>query len=249
MTPKVDITNISGGALSYDGVPLRKYAIILAGGSGQRAGGGLPKQFRNVGGLPMLLWSMKAFKEEDSNTEIILVVNPGFFDDWDIIENQLPESERIPYTLICGGKSRWHSVANGLMSLPKDEHSLVAVHDGARPLVNVEMIRRGWKTAAQYGTAVPVVKVTDSLRKLTTDTESESVDRSSYRAVQTPQVFNLKLLKEGYSYPESTTFTDDASVIESMGKKITLYEGDPINIKVTEAFDIQIADLLLKQVR
>lgn len=237
--------NINAGALSADNAPLVKYAVILAGGEGHRAGGNLPKQFMDLDGLPLLWWSVKAFHAEDPSTKIILVMHPGFFDTWDIIYSELPEEEKIDVELICGGRSRLESVKNGIMDIPSGDNILVAVHDAARPLVSVDMISRGWNVAAADGAAVPAVAVTDSLRKLTTD-GSVAVLRKDYVAVQTPQVFRSSLIKESYNGELLESFTDDASVAEAAGHKITLYEGDSRNMKVTNPLDIFIAEALLR---
>lgn len=125
-----------------------------------------------------------------------------------------------------------------------DADSLVAVHDGARPLVNVSTIAEGWKVALQEGAAIPVVPVTDSLRKLTAD-GSIGVDRSEYFAVQTPQVFQTSILNESYSRCDGMVFTDDAAVVENAGKKVSLYPGSPDNIKITNPKDMAIAAVLM----
>lgn len=225
---------------------MRKYAIIVAGGEGNRAGGSVPKQFRKICGIPMLWWSVRAFYEADPSTMVILVLHPGFFDDWDILYSELPEEDRrIPVHISCGGRNRLESVRNGLMSVPDGDRALVAVHDAARPLVSASMISEGWQTAAEHQTAVPVTEMTDSLRRVRGAEESEAVPRKEYVKVQTPQVFDASLLKAAYSAPLDDSMTDDASVVERYGKKIRLYSGDPDNFKVTNPSDIAIADLLI----
>lgn len=225
---------------------MRKYAIIVAGGEGNRAGGSVPKQFRKICGIPMLWWSVRAFYEADPSTTVILVLHPGFFDDWDILYSELPEEDRrIPVLISCGGRNRLESVRNGLMSVPHGEAALVAVHDAARPLVTAAMISLGWKTAAEHLTAVPVTDMTDSLRRVSGPEGSESVPRKEYVKVQTPQVFDASILKSAYSATLDDTMTDDASVVERSGTGIRLYKGDPDNFKVTNPSDIAIADLLI----
>lgn len=224
---------------------MRKIAIILAGGEGHRAGGDMPKQFREVGGRPMYQWSLMRFREADPSTEILFVCHPGAFDLVDILDSEWGE-ERVDYRLICGGRTRRESVANALMEVEADDDTLVAVHDSARPLVDVEMIRRGWECARDNGTAVPVVPVTDSLRHLEPDGSSRAVVRSEYVAVQTPQVFTSRILKEAYSLPDdAAAFTDDASMVQACGIGIRLYDGNPDNMKVTVASDFIVADALL----
>ncbi len=225
---------------------MKKYAVIVAGGDGNRAGGSVPKQFQLLGGIPMLWWSVRAFYEEDQDTKIILVLHPGFFDDWDIMHSELPdEDKRINVHISCGGRSRLESVRNGLMSVPEDEEGLVAIHDAARPLVTPELIARGWEAAQRYGAAVPMTAMTDSIRHIEGE-GSEAVARKDYVKVQTPQVFDAALLKSAYDLPLNPDMTDDASVVEAAGHKISLFEGSPYNMKVTDPLDIKIADLILR---
>lgn len=225
---------------------MKKYAIIVAGGEGTRLGGGLPKQFRSLRGRPVLWWSLKAFHDEDPSTEIRVVIHPGFFDEWNILFEELPEEERIPHVVVCGGRSRTESVKNGLMGVPDGEESLVAVHDAARPLVTAGLISEGWKTAAEEGGAVPAVPVTDSLRHLSAD-GSRSVDRSEYVAVQTPQVFRSLMLKEAYARNPEAVYSDDASAFEAAGNRVALFKGNPSNIKITNPGDIEIASILMDE--
>ena len=225
---------------------MKKYAVIVAGGDGNRAGGSVPKQFQLLGGIPMLWWSVRAFYEEDQDTKIILVLHPGFFDDWDIMHSELrDEDKRINVHISCGGRSRLESVRNGLMSVPEDEEGLVAIHDAARPLVTPELIARGWEAAQRYGAAVPMTAMTDSIRHIEGE-GSEAVARKDYVKVQTPQVFDAALLKSAYDLPLNPDMTDDASVVEAAGHKISLFEGSPYNMKVTDPLDIKIADLILR---
>ena len=224
---------------------MKKYAIIVAGGEGNRAGGVVPKQFQLVGGIPMLWWSVRAFHAEDASTEIILVLHPGFFDEWDTLYDELPEADKkIKYRIVCGGRSRLESVQNGLMSVEDEGDVYVAVHDAARPLVDRELIERGWEAAVREKAAVPVVDMTDSIRRL--DEEgSVAVPRKDYVKVQTPQVFEASLLKQAYSCELNANMTDDASVVEAYGHKISLFEGNQDNMKVTNPMDIEIASLII----
>lgn len=235
---------------------MKKTAIILAGGEGHRAGGDIPKQFREAGEHPMYQWSLKAFHDEDPSTAIILVCHPGAFDLLDILEDERsnqpegsPWREAVPYKLICGGRSRRESVMNALMEIAPDGEMLVAVHDSARPLITSEMVARGWQTAAGEGSAVPVVPVTDSLRRRMSDGSTEAVDRSGYMAVQTPQIFRADILKKSYEGPDNDAFTDDASIVQAAGYPIALYDGLSTNMKVTMPSDFIIADTLLSSRR
>lgn len=229
---------------------MRKYALILAGGDGRRAGGDMPKQFRELLGIPMLWWSVRDFHRADPDTGIIIVMHPGFFDDWDILYQELPEEDRrIPVELVCGGRDRVHSALNGLMAIPVDgdQDALVAVHDAARPLLTADMINRCWDTAARNGCAVPCVPEVNSLRKITAE-GTEPVKRDDFLVVQTPQVFRLGVLQKAYSRcaEESSAFTDDASMVQACGEKITICEGSPENIKVTTPGDFTVAEALLR---
>ena len=218
----------------------------MAGGEGSRAGGEMPKQFHKLLGIPMLWWSVMAFHQQDPEVEISVVMHPGFFDEYDLMLSELPREVRgIRVRLVAGGRNRAHSVANGLLALPESDDALIAVHDAARPLVSQKLIADGWRCAAEHGSAVPVVPVTDSLREKGGN-ESVAVDRSRFVGVQTPQVFRADILKLAYRLEDRAEFTDDASRVQAIGEKIALYEGDSRNIKVTNPIDFAIAETLLK---
>ena len=223
-----------------------KYAIIVAGGVGSRSGDSLPKQFHYICDHPMLWWTLKAFYDEDPDTRLIVVIHPDFVDYW----KNLSERDCPPHTLTSGGSTRKESVAKGLALIPDGIEGLVAVHDAARPLASKKLIREGWKEAAKHKAVIPGLQMSDSLREGTKE-KSSSVDRSRFFAVQTPQVFDLRLLKEAYSKAETAldeVFTDDASVVEWAGNNINIYDGEPTNIKVTYPGDFRIAeDILLNR--
>lgn len=223
---------------------MKKYAVIVAGGSGTRLGGDLPKQFRMLLGRPLLWWALKAFRDEDMETELHLVLPAGQFSLWQQLEESLPEKERFHPHLHAGGNSRTESVMSALENIPAKEDVLVAVHDGARPLLSEGMIKRGWEAAMKNKGAVPVVPVTDSLRMLSEE-GSEAVDRSRFVAVQTPQVFRGDILVKAYKNLPAGVFTDDASVVEAYGLRPAIFQGEPANMKVTNPGDIEIAELLL----
>ncbi len=222
----------------------QKYAVIVAGGKGTRAGGGVPKQFREVAGRPMIWWSLRAFMEEDPSVKIVLVLPVESIGYWLEVHSRLPQP--VDHVCVAGGASRTESVRAGLAAIPEIADGLVAVHDAARPLIAPAMIRRGWETALKARAAVPGVAVADSLRMLLPE-GSEAVDRSRFVAVQTPQVFSLSLLREAYSNMGEGTFTDDASVVEAYGLMPELYEGDPDNFKVTNPGDFIRAEALFAQ--
>lgn len=243
---------------------MRKFAIILAGGEGRRAGGNLPKQFVDLCGRPMVWWAMKAFYDADPLTALILVVNPGFMDDWELMWRELPEKDRFPCVVSCGGLNRPHSVYNGLLSIrdllsetqasPGDLEIAVAVHDGARPLVTPDMINRGFSALRRGYGAVPGVKPVSSLRKVDdpdasfSGSRSISVSRADYVEVQTPQIFYYDELSRAYEHlSDRMGFTDDASLAERDGLEILLYEGDYRNMKVTNPIDFAVARTLLRE--
>ncbi len=237
---------------------MAKYAVILGGGSGTRAGGSVPKQFREVAGRPLIWWSLRAFHLQDPETRLVMVVHPDWMGEWRRLFDALPAEDRIPHEVTPGGRDRVESVAGALSriaGLGAGQGDLIAVHDGARCCVSGEVIARGWETAGRERTAVPVVAVTDSLRELlptsgdkAASTEayapggSRSVDRSRYVAVQTPQVFDAALLMDAFGHREpGRTYTDDASIVEPLCP-IALYEGDAGNIKVTHPQDFVLAE-------
>lgn len=227
----------------------RKYAVILAGGAGLRAGGDVPKQFQMLNGVPVLWWSVRAFHEEDPETRIRIVVHPGFFDLWDILFSELPMGDRaIPVELVCGGRSRLESVRNGIegIDVVSDGEVMIAVHDAARPLLTPSLISRGWEKCRETGAAIPFVPMTDSIRRLLPE-GSEALDRNDYVRVQTPQVFNGRILKDAYSGTLLPSMTDDASVVEAAGIKVSLYEGSEFNLKITHPLDIEIASLIIRE--
>jgi 2-C-methyl-D-erythritol 4-phosphate cytidylyltransferase len=215
------------------------YVIIVAGGKGLRMGGEIPKQFLPVGGLPVLMRTMKRFHEYSPDLQIILVLPKAQQDYW----RNLCKSHQfnIPYLLADGGKTRFHSVQNGLALIPDDEQGLVGVHDGVRPFVSVEVISRCYDLARQQQAVIPVVPVIETLRHV-----GEGVKpRDDYRLVQTPQVFDIQLLKAANRQPYQASFTDDASVVEAFGAKVTLVEGNRENIKITTPLDLRIAECLI----
>ena len=220
-----------------------KYAIIVAGGVGSRSGDSLPKQFHDICGHPMLWWSIRAFHNEDPSTKIIVVMHPDFIDYW----QKICGDDCPPHSVVAGGATRTLSVAAGLAMIPFKEDALVAVHDAARPLVSERVIRDGYQMANDWYVGIPAVPVTESLRKGTLH-DNEAVDRSDFHIVQTPQVFNNLLIHMAYEdalKEDEHVFTDDASVVSHFGHPIRMYEGDPINIKVTYPDDFLIADYRL----
>ena len=223
---------------------MNDFAIIVAGGKGLRMGADLPKQFLPIGGRPVLMHTLEAFKRALPDIRLILVLPVAQQDFWR--ELCYRHAFTLPHTIADGGETRFHSVLNGLrmINVSDNSKSLVGVHDGVRPFVSVEVIRRCYETARQHAAVVPVVPVVETIRKLEGD-DSRTVDRSRYRLVQTPQTFHLSLLRLAYEQPYCDAFTDDASVVEALGHPVTLVEGNRENIKITTPFDLTIAEALL----
>ena len=223
---------------------MKKYIIIVAGGKGLRMGGEVPKQFLPIGGKPVLMRTMEAFHRFDIDVQIVLVLPVAQQMYWH--ELCAEYSFTLPYRLANGGETRFHSVKNGLDTIPADEEALVGVHDGVRPFVSTEVIARCYIEAARVGAVVPVTDVVETVRRLEEGgVKSTTVSRDEYKLVQTPQVFSLALLKQAYAQPYVPAFTDDASVVEALGHDVTLVQGNRENIKITTPFDLVIAEALV----
>ena len=219
------------------------YIIIVAGGKGLRMGGDIPKQFLPVGGIPVLMRTMMRFHEYSPELQIILVLPKTQQEYWNSLCRQ--HQFNIPYMSADGGKTRFHSVQNGLALVPDDTDGVVGVHDGVRPFVSVETIARCYDEARQSGAVVPVIPVVETVRHLDADGVSHTVPRDEYRLVQTPQCFSIQLLKAANEQPYNDGFTDDASVVESFGHEIRLVEGNRENIKLTTPGDMKMAEMLI----
>lgn len=217
-----------------------KCVIVVAGGRGTRIGRDIPKQFIAVREKPILSYTIDLFRKYDKEIEIILVLPSDQIEEWYKVCSKY--GVEIDYKIVAGGAERFNSVLNGLNEIKYDQ-ALVAVHDGVRPLVSIETIKRTFESAESCKAAIPVIPVVDSLREL----EKGAVDRAKFVAVQTPQVFELEILRKGYSQPFSSKFTDDASVVESLGIEVTCVDGDTNNIKITHERDLIIMDLILAE--
>jgi 2-C-methyl-D-erythritol 4-phosphate cytidylyltransferase len=220
---------------------LNKFAIIVAGGTGIRMGSTVPKQFLQLAGRPVLMHSIQAFHEYSTSVKIVIVLPSSLFSDWEALCEA--NAFNIPHKLCEGGKIRYDSVKNALSLINAD--SLVAIHDGVRPLVSADLISRSFDHASDNGNAIPVTYVTDSARIINGSTNTR-VDRSSLRLIQTPQVFEASLIIGAYQRNNSDQFTDDAGVLEAAGTTINLIQGDPYNFKITYPEDLVIAEALLK---
>ena len=213
------------------------YVLIVAGGKGLRMGGDIPKQFVPIGGKPILMRTIEAFRSVLDDVKIVLVLPADQHDYWQELCRK--HDFRSPELIANGGATRFHSVSNGLNLLPDDKDAVVGVHDGVRPFVSAETIRRCFSAAAEGKAVVPVVPVVETLRQILPDGKSLTRPRDEYRLVQTPQTFPLALLKEAYRQPFSEAFTDDASVVEALGEHITMIEGNRENIKITTPSDLK----------
>lgn len=216
--------------------------MIVAGGKGLRMGASIPKQFLPVNGLPILMLTIKRFREYDGSLRIILVLPKEQHEYW----NELCKNYHFTdaYAVVEGGETRFHSVRNGLAAIPDDTQGVVGIHDGVRPFPSVEVIRACYETARTAKAVIPVVPVVETVRHIVAGGKTETVDRADYRLVQTPQTFDIQLLKQAYGQPYRDCFTDDASVVESAGHEVTLIEGNRENIKITTPFDLRIARIL-----
>ena len=195
------------------------YIIIVAGGKGLRMGSDIPKQFLPIGGKPVLMRTLERFRAYSYHFDV---------------EHQIAN----------GGQTRFHSVQNGLALVPDDAEGVVGVHDGVRPFPSIEVIRNCYETARTAKAVIPVIPVVETVRHLEGD-KSVTVPRGDYRLVQTPQTFDIQLLKAANKQPYNDGFTDDASVVESYGHAITLVEGNRENIKITTPYDLKIAEVLI----
>ncbi|MBQ9667730.1 MAG: 2-C-methyl-D-erythritol 4-phosphate cytidylyltransferase [Prevotella sp.] len=224
------------------------YVIIVAGGKGLRMGGDVPKQFLPVGGMPVLMRTLQRFREYSAELQIILVLPREQQDYW----RELCQKYNFPlpsegagggsYLLADGGETRFHSVQNGLRLVPDDAEGVVGVHDGVRPFVSVEVIRRCYHEARIRKAVIPVTPVVETLRHIPT---KKNVLRSNYCLVQTPQTFDIQLLKAANHQPYTEAFTDDASVVEAYGHEVSMIDGNRENIKITTPFDLKIAETLV----
>jgi 2-C-methyl-D-erythritol 4-phosphate cytidylyltransferase len=223
---------------------MHKVAIIVAGGKGERMGDSTPKQFLELAGKPILIHTLEKFKEADPTIEIILALPENQIDFWEELfhKYQLP---KVRHQIVKGGQTRFHSVQNAL-KLVKGK-SVVAIHDGVRPLVSIETINNCFLEAEKNGNAIPVVDVVDSLRHYSKqDKTNEAVSRTCFKIVQTPQCFTSELILKAYQQDFDKLFTDDATVLEKLGETINLVAGNRDNIKITTVEDLIIAEAFLK---
>lgn len=218
----------------------KRGVIIVAGGSGRRMGGALPKQFMMLDNEPILARSINRMHEALPAAEIVVVLPEEHVELW---KNIAARFDVARHKIAIGGKERFHSVKNGLAAL-SDEVAIVGIHDAVRPLASKKLIIKLFLEAENSTAVIPVVAPIDSYRIVEGD-DSRIIDRSALRMVQTPQVFQAEALRKAYEQPFSSTFTDDASVMEAAGHKVTLVEGERENIKITTPSDMLIAEAII----
>jgi 2-C-methyl-D-erythritol 4-phosphate cytidylyltransferase len=221
---------------------MKKYAIIVAGGSGIRMGGNLPKQFMLLRDKPVLYYTLKTFIEAYDDLQVILVLPVDYTDMGQEIIDAFFDKDRIRIT--AGGDTRFQSVKNGL-ALVEDE-SVIFVHDGVRCLLTKELIHRCYGMAVETGTAIPAIASKDSIRLITEDGNA-AFDRNKVMLIQTPQTFHSKIIVPAFQIDYKDKFTDEATVAEAYGMKVSLVEGEETNIKITRPVDLLLAEQILAE--
>lgn len=219
-----------------------QYALIVAGGSGSRMQSDIPKQFITIGNKPTLLHTLEAFHRYNPQMQIILVLPAEQIAHWK--EARKTYNCQVPHAIVEGGNSRFQSVKNGLILVPPE--AMVAIHDGVRPFVSQDTIKKGFATAAESGSAITSVPLKESIRRITAE-GNKAENRNEFCLIQTPQTFHAQLIKEAYRQPEREHFTDCASVAEAAGNRVTLISGSYENIKITTPEDLLLAETLLKR--
>jgi 2-C-methyl-D-erythritol 4-phosphate cytidylyltransferase len=230
--------------LNQNTVKMKKFALIVAGGTGSRMNKNIAKQFIEINGRPILMHTIEAFYSFDPNFDFILVLPKDQLTLW----NQLCEKHKfnVECKIAFGGETRFHSVKNGLDLISGD--GIVFIHDGVRPLVSAKTLQSCFESALTNGNALPVIPVSESVR-MVEGPNNFAVDRSKYFLVQTPQTFQAQLIKNAYQQAKSSSFTDDATVLESMGETIQLVEGNRENVKITYPGDLVLAEVFLGKTR
>ena len=219
---------------------MKKFAVIVAGGIGSRMNNHLPKQFILLKGKPVLYYTIATFLRAYEDMTIILVLPEDHVAAGQEIVDAYFDYRHIQITV--GGRTRFHSVQNGLQSVP--EESIVFVHDGVRCLLSTNLIHRCYEAAIEHGSAVPVIDSKDSIRVLSGE-GNEAIERSQVKLVQTPQTFHSKILLSAFKIDYKDKFTDEASVVEAFGLKVHLINGEENNIKITRPIDLVVAEELL----
>ncbi len=221
---------------------MKRSTLIVAGGSGSRMGGELPKQYQYLEGKPLIVHTLERFRRFDPQMQLVVVMAPLHRPLWE--ELVLAHEAATDVLLAEGGSMRYNSVKNGLMLV--EDGVLVAIHDAVRPFVDQATIGRCFEAAGHDGSGIPVIEMEESMRMCDDQGGSVPIDRSKLRRVQTPQVFRSDLIKEAYRQSYNPSFTDDASVYEAMHGKVTLVEGNRENIKITTPGDLSLAKALIR---
>jgi len=221
---------------------MKKFAIIVAGGTGSRMGGNLPKQFMLLKDKPVLYFTLKAFIDAYTDLQIVLVLPIDFIDMGQEIIDAYFDANRIKIT--AGGDSRFQSVKNGLQLV--EEESIIFVHDAVRCLVSAALIHRCFDQAVATGTAIPALASKDSIRILTEE-GNQAVNRNEVMIIQTPQTFHSKIIIPAFQIDYKDKFTDEATVVEAFGLKVSLVQGEEMNIKITRPVDMLIVEKLLEE--
>ncbi len=219
---------------------MKQFAIIVAGGSGERMQSEVPKQFLEINGTPLLMISIKAFYRFNPEIKIIVALPENQISFWQQLCHK--HAFNCKHQIVVGGETRYHSVKNALKKI--DSEGIVAIHDGVRPLVSQQTIQNVFKKAAEKGNGVPCIDLVDSIRSVTNN-ENKPADRTSFKLIQTPQAFDSKIILRAYEQPFEPSFTDDANVAEKGGQKINLVTGNRENIKITTQVDLIIASALI----
>lgn len=222
----------------------KDFVVIVAGGKGLRMGADVPKQFMAVGGKPILMRTIERFRQYSDNIGIIVVLPHGQHDYWRKLCSEYGFG--VPCTVVDGGSTRFHSSQNGLNAIPEDANGVVGIHDGVRPFVPIDVIKRCYDAARKCGAAIPVMPVVDTLRLVAGGRKAHNVLRSDYRVVQTPQAFRIDVARKAFDCGYDEAFTDDASVVEKQGQQVEMVEGSRENIKLTTQFDLCVAEAILK---
>jgi 2-C-methyl-D-erythritol 4-phosphate cytidylyltransferase len=219
---------------------MKKYAVIVAAGSGVRMGSVLPKQFLQIHNKPILWYTLHTFLKSYKDIHIIVVLPAEYYDTGLAVCDEMNAAN--PIRTVVGGETRFHSVQKGLSLI--EEESIVFIHDAVRCLLTPSLIHHCFEETQKYGSAIPCVDARDSVR-LIHATGHKSIKRSEIKLVQTPQTFRSAILIHSYETNYDGEFTDDASVVEAAGYEVHLVEGEPNNIKITTPLDLAIADELL----
>jgi 2-C-methyl-D-erythritol 4-phosphate cytidylyltransferase len=221
------------------------FAIIVAAGSGTRFGADVPKQFLEVYGKPILIYTLENFENCDVVDEIILVLSVAEIENFQLCAAKY--NLQKPLKIVAGGKSRAESVLNGLNYVDANSAGIIAVHDGARPLVTVEEITATIEKAKEFGAACLVARVTDTIKEVENGKIVDTIDRNRLRRALTPQVFRYEILRKAYEQNDLSAATDECFLVEKLGYEIAFVEGSARNIKITHNEDLRIAELFLSE--